>query len=103
MNYLDKLAKNINCRQRKQKINSNKSFAVLALLTVTIGGAVAAFFTHSCREEKRNITIRNVKDIDEDINIKRDEIKQTLEKEGDESVGDVGVAMEKALDDLKEI
>ena len=100
MNYLDRLAKNIKLRKRKQKGCSINSFAVIG---IAIGGIIAGLFVRSCYGEIKNSAISNAKDIDEDINIKRDEIKQTLEKEGDESVGDVGVAMEKALDDLKEI
>ena len=38
---------------------------------------------------------------DEDINIKREEIKHTLEEYGDEVVGDVGAAMEKALEGIE--
>lgn len=99
MNYLDRLAKNIKLRKRKQKGCSINSFAVIG---IAIGGVIAGLFVRSCYGEIKNSAISNAKDIDEDINIKRDEIKQTLEEFGDEFIGDVGVAMEKALDNVKD-
>lgn len=110
MNGLDKLQKIIKCKQRKQKLNSIKSFAVLAGLGVVIGGAIMVLVAQSFCEEIRNNIISNAKDIgedtsedtSEDINIKRDEIKQTLKNADDVAIGDVGIAMEKALDDLED-
>ena len=110
MRYLDRLAKDIKNKQRKQKSNSSRNFAFFAVVGVAIGGVVAALFSKTCCEKIKNINIRNEKDInedinennDEEINIKRDEIKQTLENVGDESIGDVGDAMEKALEDLED-
>lgn len=108
MGRLDKLAKNIKHKQKKQKINSNKNFTVLKVLGVAIVGVVTGLFAHRCNEEIKNIIITNAKDIDEDIerntdediSNKRDEIKQTLEKVSDESIGDIGVEMKNALEDL---
>ena len=115
MNYLDKLLKNINSRQRKQRINSNKNLVGLAMLGVTIVGTVSVLLTRKFGDEIRNIIISNAKDteydinqdvdvdIDEDIDVNiEEEIKQTLEKQGGNSIGDVGAAMEEALDELEE-
>ncbi|MCB2295574.1 hypothetical protein LGK95_19020 [Clostridium algoriphilum] len=102
MNYLDKLTKDIKSKQRKRKGNSINNFAAFAILGVTIGGAFAGVFVRKCIDELKNIIVSNAMNSDEDISTKRDEIKQTLEKAPDESVGDVGVAMEKAFEDLEE-
>jgi len=102
MNYLERLAKNIKCKQRKCKGSSVDNFVVFAVLGVTIGGVFAGLFVRRCLDEITNIIISNAKDIDEDINTNRDEIKETLEKAPDESVGDVGAAMEKAFEDLED-
>ncbi|MBU3191912.1 hypothetical protein K9O30_21195 [Clostridium bowmanii] len=123
MNYLDELLSNINSRQRKQRINSNKNLIGLAILGVTIVGTVSVLLTRKFGEEIRNIIISNAKDSEYDINEDVDldigedadidndedpdedieeEIKQTLEKQRGKSIGDVGAAMEEALDDLKD-
>ncbi|MBU3129736.1 hypothetical protein LGL55_07365 [Clostridium tagluense] len=113
MNYLDKLAKNIEFNGKKQKVSNHKNFLALAVVGVAIGGAAVALFTKNCsRETKKNVTNnlednnRNIKkDIDEDasivedINLNRDEIEDTLKNVGEESIGDVGIAMEHALED----
>ena len=102
MSYLDKLSKNINIKKRKRKGDSVNSFIVLTAIGVTIGGAITGLFARKYIDEIKNIISNNAKDSNEDINIKRDEIKQTLEKADDNSVGDVGVAMEEALEDLED-
>ena len=102
MNYLDKLTKNIKSKQRKQKANSINNFAAFAVLGVAIGGTFAGIFARRCLDEIRSTTVSNEKNINEEVNIKRDEIKQTLKKTPDKCVGDVGAAMEKALDDLSD-
>ncbi|GCD12758.1 hypothetical protein [Clostridium tagluense] len=113
MNYLDKLAKNIEFNGKKQKVSNHKSFLALSVVGVAIGGAALALFTKNCsREAKKNVTDNlednngNIKkDIDEnasiveDINLNRDEIEDTLKNVGEESIGDVGIAMEHALED----
>ncbi|APC40446.1 hypothetical protein [Clostridium estertheticum] len=101
MNYLSKLSKNIKYKQKKQKVNLVKGLAVLSIIGITIGGVAKKLLDRSHLEEKKNIPIPTPNNSDEDINIKRDEIKHTLEEFGDEVVGDVGVAMEKALDGLE--
>ena len=98
MNYLHKLVKNIKYKQRKRKIDSIKRFVVFTVLGAAIGGVVTVLLDQNCCEETKNVIIKDEKDVEEDIN--RDEIKQTLEKVGDESIGNVGVAIEKALEDL---
>ena len=103
MNYLERLAKDFNRKQRKQ--NTNKNFGILLGLGVVIGGSVAVLYARNCCKEIKEIIINDATDInsdDDEINSKRDEIKQTLEKESDESIGDVGAAMEKALEDLED-
>lgn len=99
MNHLDRLAKNIKFKKRKQKGRFINSFVVMG---IAIGGVIAGLFVRSCCDEIKNSTISNAKDIDEDINIKRDEIKQTLDNALGESVGDVGTAMEEAFEDLED-
>ncbi|MBU3100581.1 MULTISPECIES: hypothetical protein [Clostridium] len=99
MNYLSKLSKNIKYNPKNQKVNLVKGLAVFSIIGITIGGVAKKLLDRSHLEEKKNIPIPN--NSDEDINIKRDEIKHTLEEFGDEVVGDVGVAMEKALDGLE--
>ena len=114
MNYLDILAKIIKFNSKKQKKDNLKSNVVLAVAGVAIVGVAVAFFTKGCCEQIKNVVIKNLEDSDEDIqedinedineetNIIRDEIKETLGKVGDKSIGDVGVAIEEALEDLEE-
>lgn len=104
VNYLDKLLKNIKYKQKNQKakVNFLKGFAVFSVLSVVIGGVTTRLLAQSRLEEKKNNIISNSKDNNEDIKLKRDEIKHTLEEFGDEVVGDVGVAMEKALEGLED-
>jgi hypothetical protein len=105
MSYLYRLTKAIKYKQRKQKINSIKNIANFAVLAIAITRVIAGLLTERGSEESGNI-IRNKKDIhedtNEDINIKRDEIKKTLEEIDDESIGDIGVEMKKAFKDLEE-
>ncbi|MBU3182842.1 hypothetical protein [Clostridium psychrophilum] len=102
MNYLDKLTKNIKSKQKKQKVNSINNFAAFAVLGVAIGGTFAGIFVRKYLDEIKSIIVNNEMNSNEDIDIKRDEIKQTLEKAPDKCVGDVGAAIEKALDDLSD-
>jgi len=117
MNYLDKSAKKIKSKQRKRKGGLINKFAVIAASGVAIGGAFVGLFGRRCCDEIKKNIFSNEKNSNEDINhknedinnknkdinIKREEIKKTLKKGLDESVGDVGVAMEKAIDDLEEV
>jgi len=100
MNYLVKLAKHTKHKQRKQKKSSVNNFIVFTVVGVAIGGVYAGLFARRCLDEITNIVINNAKDIDGEIDIKRDEIKQTLKKVPDESAGDVGAAMEEAFDEI---
>lgn len=100
MNHLDKLEKIIKIYQKKQKFNKLKSFTGLALLGAAIGGAAIVLYTKNCCDKTINFVIEKVEDIDEAEN--RDEIKETLKNVSEESLGDVGIAMENALDDLEE-
>jgi hypothetical protein len=102
MNCLDKLVKNIEFNGKKQKTSNLKKLGVLAVLGAAIGGIIALLSTQGCCEKTSSIIFRNVDDIDDDINKNRDEIKQTLEKVEAESLGDVGVAMENALDNSED-
>ncbi|MBU3154615.1 hypothetical protein [Clostridium estertheticum] len=99
MNYLSKLSKNIKYKQKKQKVNLVKGFAVFSIIGITLGGVAKKLLDRGHLDEKKNIPTPN--NGDEDVNIKREEIKHTLEEFGEEVVGDVGVAMEKALDGLE--
>ncbi|MGH4117596.1 hypothetical protein [Clostridium sp.] len=105
MSSLDKLTKNIKHRQKKHNSNSIKRVAIFAGLGIAIGGTVLGLLYQRCCSEITHIIINNAKDIDEDIdeevNIKRDEIKQTLKNKDNEPMGDVGSAMEEALEDLE--
>lgn len=104
MTYLDKLSKNLKSKKRKQKGNYNNNVMIYAVLGVAIGGVIAWVVAEKCMDEIKNIIINNTNnnDNDEEINIKRDEIKETLLKADVKSVGDVGIAMESAFDDLEE-
>ncbi|MBU3111146.1 hypothetical protein [Clostridium lacusfryxellense] len=103
MTYLDKISKNIKSKKRKQMGNYSNSVMVYAVLGVAIGGIIAGLVARKCTDEIKNIIINNANNnIDEEINTKRDEIKETLLKADVKSVGDVGMAMEDALEDLEE-
>lgn len=122
MNYLNILAKNIIFSRKKHKLNKLKSFWALGVLGVTVGSVGVVLFTKGCCEKIKNVDINNVEDnsddssegidkdinkevdknIDEDDNINTDEIMETLEHLGEESLGDVGLAMEHAIEDLDE-
>jgi len=110
MNYLNKIGKKIKFNQTKKKIDTNKSFVVLTVLGLSIGGAIAGLFARKYCDEIKEIIVSNAKDSDandniddnDEINIKREEIKQTLDAAPDKSVGDVGEAMEKAIEDLED-
>ncbi|MBU3143709.1 hypothetical protein [Clostridium sp. CF012] len=113
MNYLNKLAKNIKFNGKKQRINHIKSYSVLAVLGVVIGGTAVAILTKGCCKEIKNIDINNVEDNEEefdgdfggnneDTDSNRNEIKETLEKVDEQSLGDIGVAMEHAIEELEE-
>ncbi len=103
MTYLDKLSKKIMIKKKKKMGNYNNSVMIYAVLGVAIGGVIAGVVARKCMDEIKNIIINNANNNnDEEINIKRDEIKETLLKADVKSVGDVGVAMEDALEDLEE-
>ena len=106
MNYLNKLSRDMKRQKSKQKLNSINRFTALAVVGVSIGGVVLGLFARNCLSEIKNIIIDNAKDSDvdenEELKVKRDEIKQTLYTAPVKSVGDVGVAMEKALEDLED-
>jgi hypothetical protein len=105
MSSLDKLTKNIKYKQKKHNSNSIKKVALFAGLGIAIGGTVLSLLYQRCCSEITHIIIKNAKDIDEDINeeinIERDEIKQTVKNKANEPMGDVGSAMEEALEDLE--
>ncbi|MGV8981777.1 hypothetical protein [Clostridium sp.] len=127
MNYLEKLVKSINSKQKKQRINSNKNLIALTVLGVAFVGTVSVLLVQKVSCEIRNIIINNAKDPDEDIyedvdldidaddNIDidknvdvdpkediEDEIKENLEKQKGKSIGAVGTAMEEALENLED-
>jgi len=99
MSYFQQLSKNINRKRRKQKGNHVIIFTAIGL---AIGGIIAGIVARKCIDEIKNIIINNANNVNEEIDNKRDEIKETLLKADVKSVGDVGVAMEKALEDLEE-
>lgn len=101
MNYLSKISKINKYKRKKQKANLAKGFVIFSIIGIAIGGVAKRLLTQSQLEEKKNTVAAVPKNDDENINIKRDEIKQTLEEYGDEVVGDVGVAMGKALEGLE--
>ncbi|WP_298838112.1 hypothetical protein [Clostridium sp.] len=102
MNYLSGVSKiNKYKEKKKKKVNLVKGFALLSLIGIVIGGVTKRLLAQSRIEEKNDIDVTEPKTDNEDINTKRNEIKHTLEEFGDEVVGDVGVAMEKALDGLE--
>ncbi|MCJ7688573.1 MAG: hypothetical protein MUO60_04545 [Clostridiaceae bacterium] len=105
MSSLDKFTKNIKYKQNKHNRNSIKRVTLFAGLGIAIGGTVLGLLYQRCCSEITHIIIKNAKDFDEDINedinIKKDEIKQTLKNKANEPMGDVGSAMEEALEDLE--
>jgi hypothetical protein len=102
MTYLDKLSKKM-IKKRKKMGNYNNSVMIYAVLGVAVGGIVIGVAARKCMDEIKNIIINNANNNnDEEINDKRDEIKETLLKADFKSVGDVGVAMEDALEELEE-
>jgi hypothetical protein len=102
MNCFQRIAKDFRREQRRRKTNSMKNIVVVTVAGIVVGGAITVLITEKCCEKIKQIVIGNEKDIDKDINIKRNEIKETLENVGDESLGDVGIEMKKALDDLED-
>lgn len=102
MTYLDKLSENIKRKKRKQMGEYSNDVVIYAVLGVAIGGIIAVVAAQKCMKEIKNIIINNANNNEEEIKIKRDEIKETLLKADVKSVGDVGVAMENALEDLEE-
>ncbi|MBU3159173.1 hypothetical protein KPL37_05305 [Clostridium frigoris] len=103
MNYLRTFSKINKYKQKKQKVTLVKGIAIFSVIGIAIGGFATRLLAQSHLDEKKEATINgDYKNGNEDINIKRDEIKHTLEEFGDEVVGDVGMAMEKALEGLED-
>jgi hypothetical protein len=119
MKNIDKLVKDFKYKQKKHKRNSVKGVAVFVGLGVVIVGAGMTLLYQKCCSEIRHIVVRNAKDFDEDnaidedidsdicddineeIDTNRDEIKQTLKNGNNKPMGDVGSALEEALEDLE--
>jgi hypothetical protein len=119
MKSLDIFVRNNNYKQKRQRNNSIKGTAVLAVVGVAIGGTVLGLLYQKCCSEIRQIVFKNVKDFNEEIDIekdididfydevneeidtKREEIKQVLKKKINKPMGDVGNAIEEALEDLE--
>lgn len=119
MNNIDKLVKDFKYKQKKHKRNSIKGVAVLTGLGVVIAGTTMALLYQKCCSEIRHIVVNNAKDFDEDnaidedidndiyddineeIDTSRNEIKQTLKNGNNKPMGDVGSALEEALEDLE--
>ena len=97
MNYLDILANIMKFKQKKQKTGSIKNIAILSALGIAITGIALVLVAQSCSNEIKKIVISKANDMAND----EDEIKQAIEKVDDEELGDVGLAMEDALEDLE--
>lgn len=67
MNYLKKFRKINRFYGKKRKINNFKSLTVITVVGMAIGGAIVAIFTKCCCSEIKNIVIKNVEDIDGNI------------------------------------
>lgn len=102
MSYLDQLSKNIKRKRRKQKNNSADNVIIFTVIGLAVGGIIAGIVARKCMDEIENIIINNANNVNEETDNNRDEIKQTVLKTDVKSVGDVGVAMEKALEDLED-
>ena len=98
MNYLDILANIMKYKQKKQKSNSLRNIAILSALGIAITGIAVVLVAQSCSKEIRDIVISKANDMADD----GEEIKQAIEKVDDEELGDVGLAMEDALEDLSD-
>ena len=95
MNYFERVVKDFKREQRRRKPESIKNIATFTVIGVVVGGAITMVLADVICEKIKNMGNEN------DIIIKRNEIKETLENAGDESIGDVGIEMKKALDDLE--
>ncbi|MGH4051238.1 MAG: hypothetical protein ACREVX_07775 [Clostridium sp.] len=102
MSYLDQLSKNIKRKRRKQKNNSADNVIIFTVIGLAVGGIIAGIVARKCMDEIENIIINNANNVNEETDNNSDEIKQTVLKTDVKSVGDVGVAMEKALEDLED-
>jgi len=98
MNYLDILANIMKFKQKKQKSNSLRNIVILSALGIAITGIAVVLVAQSCSKEIRDIVISKANDMADD----GEEIKQAIEKVDDEELGDVGLAMEDALEDLSD-
>jgi len=117
MNYLDKLVKNIEFNRKNNKNKNHKNTWPIAVLGVAIGGTLVALLTKSYFKEIKNIDINNLEDSTDDISeavykndeniednsIIENEIMETLEHVDEESLGDVGIAMENALENSEDL
>ena len=97
MNYLDILANIMKFKQKKQKTGSIKNIAILSALGIAITGIAVVLVAQSCSNEIKKIVISKANDMADD-----DEIKQAIKEVDDEELGDVGLAMEDALEDLED-
>ena len=95
MHCLGKLTKTIKPKQNNSKLTHTISFVVGAAMA----GAATILLTKYFCEKPENVNTNAEKENDEVVDIIKAEIKQTLEKVDDASMGDVGIAMEKALED----
>ena len=97
MNCFERVVKDFKYQQRKGDSNSIKGVAIFTVVSIVIVGAITLLFTEKCCEKMKDI-IRDENDKD----IKKNEIKETLEKASEESIGDLGVELKRALADMEE-
>jgi hypothetical protein len=97
MSHVHKLSTIIKYNKSKQKLVQPIGF----VLCTIAGGLFTFLLTQHCCKKCKNDTNTNEKHSDEDKAIIISEIKQAAEKVEEEAIGDVGVAIEKAIENLE--
>ena len=96
MNCFERVVKDFKREQRKRKHESIRNIATFTVIGIVIGGAITMLLAEELCEKIKNMVIEN------DIKVKRSEVKKMVENVDNESVGDLGVEMKKALEDLED-
>ena len=96
MNCFERVVKDFKREQRKRKHESIRNIATFTVIGIVIGGAITMLLAEELCEKIKNMVVEN------DIKVKRSEVKKMVENVDNESVGDLGVEMKKALEDLED-
>ena len=96
MNCFERVVKDFKREQRKRENESIRNIATFTVIGIVIGGAITMLLAEELCEKIKNMVIEN------DIKVKRSEVKKMVENVDNESVGDLSVEMKKALEDLED-